>query len=213
MNLQARFHPSTISNFLKIKREFPSAIIAGGAVRDLCLGKEIKDIDVFISGDPKSRIVHAAKKRSHWIHNFRAFWQKVLQDRNWNIKVNTSSYNKDPAIDMVFSMYNPDLDFTMIDTVPKIDVIFLVKPALQYFEEDFDFNICKAYFDGTKSKYTSGFVKDARNETITLAGPLDFRSINYSMNLHLPRIKHKYPNFKEVIPQKYKDILYNDIPF
>lgn len=217
MNLQAKFHYSTVNLLLRIKREFPSAIIAGGAVRDLCLGRDIKDIDVFISGDKSQSVMSHLKRKNfnHWIHNPTPFWQNVLGDSDWKVKRVKNGYGKpDPHLDVVLDIRNPSVSHYYKHYVPKIDVIFLLKPALDYFNQDFDFNICKAYFDGNKFSFTSGFMKDIRKQTITLTGPLDIGSINYSLKNHLPRIKAKYPNFKVVIPYEYQDVIDNyTIPF
>lgn len=210
MNLRAKFYPIITSIFRKIQKEFPDALLAGGAVRDLVLNRPIKDGDIFIGGTPNKSIIHRkAFDKTHWIQNPTRFWRDLLEDEDWRVYVQLDTYNKsnDVHVDVVIKLYNPQLtsfDKSKIDT---FDIIFLLKPAKSYFMEDFDFNICKAAYDGSNYLYADGFLKDISNKTITLSGPLDKNKIQYSMNVHLPRIKNKYPTYQTVVPLDYSKIL------
>lgn len=220
MNLQARFDSLAVSNFRKIKDVYDDAIIAGGAVRDLMMGEEIKDLDVFIGGNARDSItIKKINDRSHWIHSMRHFWRNQLGDTNWEVRENISGGScpkDDPDVDIVISLFNPRYQWSsnmifgsqaLHHSIPKIDLIFLLKPALAYMKENFDFNICKAMFDGDQFGLTNHFVTDINNRTITLTGPVDRQAVFYSVNTHLPRIKQKYPNFRPVVPQKFNSIL------
>jgi hypothetical protein len=208
MNLRAKFYPNITSIFRKIQKEFPDALLAGGAVRDLVLNRPIKDGDIFIGGNPNKSIFH--KKifdKTHWIQNPTRFWRDLLEDETWRVYVQTGTYSKldDISIDLVVKLFNPYL--ASISNFDSFDIVFLLKSAKSYFIEDFDFNICKAAYDGSNYLYTYGFLKDISNKTITLSGPLDKNKINYSMNVHLPRIKHKYSTYQTVVPLDYLKIL------
>lgn len=214
MNLHSRFHQSTLIDFSRIQEVYPSAIIAGGAVRDLALGRDIKDLDIFISGTPNESItVQHIKNPSHWIHKPQPYWRNILEDEKWVVNKMPGSMNiiNDPAIDVIMNLFNPAYNNVFSDKIPHIDLIFLLKPALEYFKERFDFDICKAYFDGRKFSYTSSFMRDAKNQTITLSGPKKMDFIGYSLRWHYPRIKFKYPTYQKVIPLDYKQFINNSI--
>lgn len=209
MNLQARFHPTVVQNLLRIKNHFPSATIAGGAVRDLVHGREIKDIDVFVEGSPNDSItLNKMRNKQHWIHQMEPFWKTVLYDTDWLSAIKSKKYGKkDPLIDTVVNLYNPTYSYS--GKTPSIDIVFLLTNVDDYIKRGFDFNLCKATFDGTKFSYTTSFMSDSKNKTITLCGPNNRHSILYSLREHLPRLKSKYPTFTSLIPDEYRKTIKN----
>lgn len=219
MNLRRRFHPTVVSNLERIQEEFPSAIIAGGAVRDLILGSPIKDIDIFIDRE----YPELTKLLANWVRNPQTadtYWKQVLKDNGWNAHLKTGSLStNDKEIDLVLTLYNPNYEGNRIfgdgispynnhsSKIARMDIIFCSKTALDYFDRCFDFGICKALYDGQQYVLDSDFLDDVKQGTITLTGRTDKSRIDYSMKSHFPRIQAKYPNYKLVIPNGYSPSL------
>lgn len=175
---------------------FKSAIVAGGAVRDIYLEKPPNDIDVFI-WNPK----HSG--------------QEVFENY---IRINKTSlwslFRCNHRLgDDIRQLGNPDYSSKFIESVWDIQkgylpyqVIVLKLDPVKYVEHNFDIGLCKAYFDGQKFRYTPDFMKDAMNKTLTICGH-DFNQdeFDFVMKKHIPKLKKKFPGFTvQVAPHNLK---------
>lgn len=166
---------------------FPSAIVAGGAIRDYIFGKPIKDIDVFVSYADTYDYLFPI---SHFAHHL----ERNVFKEDW------SSYVDIPDVDSVYSV----LPFTGELPVQ----IIVMKPGLSPVErvDQLDFGFCQAYYDGESVKHTWGFHEDANRKTITLIRCENQQEFDRSI-IRYERLKQKYPEFTLVIPEKFQRYL------
>lgn len=178
------------------RRGYTSAIIAGGAIRDMYFNTPVKDIDIFL-----------------WDHNTKACPEKTtatvcLYDEKFisrllNLDETKTWYRRDFVMR---SGMGEDEDYpvtqyvTQVWSVVKNDLpyqlIFLNKDPLEYVDRHFDLALSKAYCDGYKIRYTKDFSLDAQRRTLTICSHgLTQAHFDYICEEYVPRIKEKYPNF------------------
>ena len=215
-----RFIPEDWTKTLKmIQREYPEAVIAGGSLRDLFLGKEIKDIDVFVIGTrpemPKhhiiSRTIETGKLHDNifsWRHTDRTKIMKILdkhyeepQPKQANF---TKDLNRDESLDQD-GEYTSELTeaergrfFDVFDTGHKskrgkeYQIIVHAKPFTNdSLLDGFDFGFGRIVYDG-KMVYVSKYhIIDSDNKKFTIIDP-----INVKKSLaRFDRFQEKYPDF------------------
>lgn len=157
--------------------------IAGGAVRDSMLGKQIKDYDVYINCPDINRkgILRARKSLAHLYPN---------------------------GINAVFTpnkIYNNYYkDFTVrCYTIRNIDFIFMDCHPVKFIKEYFDIGLCECWFDFTTLNFctTGAFDRDKNNKTLTvqIKPGMPLYSIGKSFTDHLPRLKKKFPDYKVLV--------------
>lgn len=167
---------------------FHSAVVAGGAVRDIYFNLLARDIDVFIwdpnystetvLDQPWENIVHPDKGPK--------LIAELMRLRSGD-QVKRDFYG---GSDRISAVWNVSKNFF------PYQLIFLKRPPLELIDNHFDFGICKCYCDGQKFRFTPHFMQDARNKTITLVGrDMTQKEYEYTMNNHLPRIQEKFPGF------------------
>ncbi len=89
MSLSARLDASPLVGLARrALRDGPEAWIAGGAVRDAVLGREVLDLDLAVGGDPE-RVAKAVAREGDG-HAFElsaefATWRAVASDRSWQL--------------------------------------------------------------------------------------------------------------------------------
>lgn len=98
-----------------------------------------------------------------------------------------------------------------IDTVDDetYQLIFLKQEdPITYVEKHFDLGFCKIWCDGHRIHYTSDFMDDVNNKTLTLVGKdLTKNQVKYSLSHHAQKIKMKYPDFRIVVPEHYQQFI------
>lgn len=176
---------------------FKSALIAGGAVRDLYFEILPTDIDIYVWDPAHSKEVIPGLKSTDW----NDFWTKVF---NLNVKGSpgrspyirdriefhrdNSAYASGTAITGVWDMMKNMIPFQIIMTKVKPEV---------YVNEYFDIGLCKAYCDGTKFRYTPCFMRDMRHKTLTIVGQhMTLGQMKHTVHNHLPRMTHKFPGYQ-----------------
>lgn len=196
-----------ISTLRKIQRRgFKSALIAGGAVRDLYFDKIIRDVDIFVQ-DPKFSGEFAEKKSSQGLLN-ENFWNGVFdipdeyEGRSFGPTLATKRLSRGNYQDSdIYSLWQVVKNF-----IPH-EIIVTRIPPIEYVENNFDIGLCKAYCDGTKFRFTPDFMHDMRNRTMTIVSKkMDVPSMIHTIKEHFPRISHRYPGYSLVIPEWNKDI-------
>lgn len=125
-----------------------NVILAGGAVRDWWLGFPIKDYDFFIDG----RAVNGVK-----LDLLKETFPGTVSARADPLK--NSDYDDD-GIKEVFNC-----------VVGTIDCQFIIthKQPIEYVHDNFDYNICKCYYDPQIEEFifTEEFNEDLNNKTLT----------------------------------------------
>jgi hypothetical protein len=198
---------------------FPDAIIAGGALRDLIAEKPVKDVDIFISDlDMNADILNDGlldklatalgikvlskgdKPDRDYVMIDEDF--KALKNEAFDGKVAqaiTSSEYVDS--DSVRSVYESFINYIVTVKYNSVlyQLIFVEAPTKQYVYNDFDFGLCKIFFDGNKLTITEEFWYDLENKQITFAGKFSVGQAMHTLFVHRENIIKKFPGWKVVI--------------
>lgn len=165
---------------------FRSAIIAGGAVRDTYFGRDINDIDIYINhadmydkdSDDIGKLLH--QKIASNPYSFSHLFENNLDVQYGSEYITTIwEYDEDGVIYQIML-----LDF--------------ITPT-GFMQKHFDLGICMAYCDGHQHHFTSEFLQDANNKTITVRGDFDERQLAHIIDHHLPKVEAKYPQHRTVV--------------
>jgi hypothetical protein len=162
----------------------PEAHIAGGAVRDTILQKQIHDIDVFMSAEHVDEA--AALLRSSCGYVKVGEWKQYLKF-------------SDPAMTRVAKFEKAD------ETIPICIIGLLpcyVSPKANMGR--FDFGICMAAFDGDKVIRTGEFDIDERAHTFTLYRADNAPQFAYSMSRFEKITAGRYAGWSLVIPSVFE---------
>ena len=162
----------------------PEAHIAGGAVRDTILKKQVHDIDVFMADEHVEEA--AARLRSSHAYVKVGEWKEYLGF-------------SDPAMLRVARFEKAD------ETIP-ICVIGL-KPAYASPKENiarFDFGVCMAACDGETIIRTDEFDRDAEGRTFTLTRADNDAQFAYSMSRFEKITTDRYSGWTLAIPQRFE---------
>jgi hypothetical protein len=161
------------------------AHIAGGAVRDTILHKQIHDIDVFMSDEHVDEA--AALLRSSCGYVKVGDWKQYLQF-------------SDPAMTRVAKFEKAD------ETIP-ICIIGL-RPGCATPGNNmarFDFGICMAGFDGDKLIRTEEFDLDEKARTFTLYRADNLAQYKYSISRFEKITAGRYQGWSLVIPEEFEE--------
>jgi hypothetical protein len=182
---------------------FKSAILAGGAIRDMYHGVAVSDYDIFL-----------------WCPDLSNEWggfktMPPYDDIDYLAKLVGIKRNRSPymsAFTGIISQYKPTTkgDYTINEhissvwdiTMPNADyqLIFVNERPVDYVLKYFDIGICKTYCDGKKIHFSEDFTTDVTNNTLTIcAQDMSKAMFNYIIRHHLPRIKRKYPGYRVVV--------------
>lgn len=201
-------HDEVVRTLHYIQRSgFRSAVIAGGAVRDIYFEKMPADIDIFL-WDPSYSNENTVAEAPESI-DFLA--------QMFNIKP-VGPYNPrsvaDDHIERVFGEY-PEGGVTRVTAVWNVmknflplQIIFVSERPDVYVDQYFDFGICKAYCDGIKLRYTRDFMHDAHHKKLSYVAkePRDFET-KFSLENHLPKLQSKFPDHKFFIAPWNKELV------
>jgi hypothetical protein len=180
---------TTVSNYTTVlttlQQIAPEAHIAGGAVRDTILQKQIHDIDVFMEDAHVEEA--AALLRSACSYVKVGEWKQYLEF-------------SDPAMTRVAKFEKAD------ETIP-ICVIGLL-PHFANPEDNiarFDFGICMAAFDGQQTIRTAAFDQDERAHTFTLCRADNQAQFAYSLSRFEKITAARYKGWSLVIPSEFEE--------
>lgn len=154
------------------------AMVAGGAIRDYILGKEIKDVDVFVLSNSAS-----GKNR------------KLLKyiSENYKRTIETK-YDSSSG----FSVYEADGVNVIV-----IDKVFSPYKTLdEFISNTFDIGLCMVACDITGTIYANNlFHKDVEEKTITIYPRFTMTpaQIHRAIFEHSHRLKAKYPDHEIII--------------
>ncbi len=188
-----------VHNLRKIREILPDAIIAGGYYRDLYHNIPYSDVDIFINTNNYNLSPGGHKipwtERDFYDSDF---WEYLL------------CLNDDDYIDNVTSEEEYDEDnivsvFELCIKSIKYNIILLDNyDPIEYVNEQFDFDICKVYGDGTKVSLSKEFMRDSKHKTITFTEKdVTFEFFCHSMGGHLKKLKQKFKGFTVQVPDKH----------
>ncbi|HVI68271.1 MAG TPA: hypothetical protein VM910_37680 [Bradyrhizobium sp.] len=164
----------------------PEAHIAGGAVRDTILQKEIADIDVFMSDEHVEAA--AALLRSSCSYVKVGEWKQYLGF-------------SDPAMTRVakFEKADEPIPVCIIGLKPEF-----VNPHANIAR--FDFGICMVAFDGHEFIRTADFDQDAEEQTFTLYRADNEAQFVYSMSRFEKLTANRYQGWTLAIPKEFEGL-------
>jgi hypothetical protein len=164
-----------------VQRYFPEAIIAGGALRDLDHGREIKDVDIFVldRGTDTERLLR------------RAF------DKRPEGVLEATDYHVGRQSRPVTGVYDFDWGGTAFQVI-------VVKPGEgsddfpRYIMRDFDLGICMTWFDGKTWHRTFEYQNDEQAKVFQSYIPLEGKQLDLTKE-RVARLSEKYPDFTSTI--------------
>jgi hypothetical protein len=164
----------------------PEAHIAGGAVRDTILQKQIHDIDVFMKDEHAEEAAVLLRSRCGYV--------KVGE---WKQYLGFS----DPAMTRVAKFEKA------AETIP-VCIIGLL-PHLASPKDNiarFDFGICMAAFDGKQTLRTAKFNKDEKARTFTLCRADSQPQFDYSLSRFEKITTERYAGFSLIVPDEFEEL-------
>lgn len=170
---------------LAVRQVFPSAIIAGGSLRDLHYGKTPKDVDIFIHGGGSfdMDMLDADLEELY----------KVI-GKPVDIFEQDIEYGSNNSRDVVLILKY------LIDEV-AYDIIFQTSTTVSISGNNvediigsFDMSICQIAFNGEVTDITQGYLDTYRHKVIHMLR-VDDRS-----DSRIARIKEKFPDFTVKMP-------------
>lgn len=129
----------------RVKQFFPTAKIAGGAIRDKILGVNHKDVDVFIehhdTPDENMKVIHCTEMLS-------------------------AKYMPQTEVTRIWDVTPVDSE---VDLPSGVQIIMLQKGlTLEERIVQYDFGFCQCFYDGEAVYVTEAFLEDVKNNTATL---------------------------------------------
>jgi len=208
-----------------IQTKFPSAIIAGGAVRDLLLNRPRKDIDIFVHESDAEQSLLSASLLQDMLKDHLPD-QLPTSDLNpfmpKSQSMNMATQRRAPIFRKCTSFTDDDIaaNSVIVDVFGgttsrnvDFDIIVTSCSPKTYVQEYFDIGLCKVFFDGKSWTCHSDFVDDYRNNTITVCGAhMGAQEITRSVTGHAKRVQAKYPNLTIALSPRNQKILDNAKP-
>lgn len=169
----------------KIQEHQYLAVIAGGCLRDLDHGKEISDVDIFV---PQLPTLEFTARGTHVqdipelvvVKEGNFYWMRQSQGANRVLKCEY----KGIAVDIV--------EMLGIDN-------------LWHVINRFDYGLNRIAYDGDRIYTSEYYEHDKKNKTFTMRVCNDMSHFKFMLDKYENRIKVKYPEYKLVIGDKFKD--------
>lgn len=161
----------------EIQKVCPSAVIAGGSLRDMAHMKPVKDLDIFIQAGS----IGEAKALNDQLHGVDTDGdEEAIYPATMNEVVMVTDYNSDKN--------------TTGLPVQLIYVNWLTSRIC----ERFDYALCQIMFDGKELRWTDAYIKDKNNKTMTLVRSDNDNALARSVE-RFARWHEKYPEHKFVL--------------
>lgn len=181
----------------KVQSHVPGAVIAGGYLRDLYIGIEPKDIDIFIP----------------FVEDIDPILTKIDNEISPKIEVMSIQFTDSRITEMRGAAYMPQSEITRVWDVrsTKEDItpyqIIMLQKDLDTRDRisKYDFGFCQIYFDGCSVYATDAFQKDVDNKTFTLVHCEDDEQFARSMR-RAEKFKNKLPGWSFVNTTEFKEI-------
>jgi len=185
-----------ISILNEIKKTIPTAIIAGGAIRDMYHNKPVKDIDIFVPDHSPTGV--DVFSPDFWKQQFGLATSIYSDDYVKPVSDgDDGSCNEKEYINMVWEISSNGVLYNIV--IANID-------PTEYVTRFFDVGLCKAYCDGVKIRLTSDFMYDSKHKKLTLVSEdMSQDEFNYMMDNHIRKLKIKYHGYSLVVPPCYDE--------
>ncbi|MNE80710.1 hypothetical protein D3C80_1773070 [compost metagenome] len=76
-----------------------------------------------------------------------------------------------------------------------IELMGVAKSPIDYVMNQFAVKLSRAYYDGAGVHFTSDFMQDATNKTLTVACPVEHARFERLFSYYLPKMKRYFPDF------------------
>ncbi len=163
-NTDAGIPARWLSALRAVQTKFPEAVIAGGALRDLANGRDVKDVDIWIKtrGEETKSLLEAALDCP------------VIDIADLSVESQPATegelddvFNVDfPVTPASVRLTNPG-ELIMPDDAPIQIIAVNFDVTMDSVIERFDFGICKAATDGRVSVLHPSFLADVERKTFT----------------------------------------------
>lgn len=201
---------------------FKSAVIAGGAVRDLYFEQFFRDVDIFV-WDPNFSDEDTNQFKVNQTGSLTS-WVDLLQ-----LKLPISAYRA-PTLsdDFIKRLYKEDETYVSSDgkiiavydalrSLIPIQLIYTRIPPIDHVNKFFNLGLCKAYFDGRKFRFTPDFMHDARHKQFSIVGQdMTQQEWKRTIEEHIPRLSSRFPGYQTRVAshnqkflEKKKTIVYS----
>jgi len=83
-------------------------------------------------------------------------------------------------------------EFNYVD----VELMGVAAHPIEYMTTHFAVKLSRAYYDGAGVHFTSDFMQDARNKTLTVACPVEHARFDRLFSYYLPKMKKYFPDFE-----------------
>lgn len=176
----------------KVQEELPSAIIAGGALRDLWHGKPIKDVDIFITLKEDEVDLEAIERKVLHIYPY----AELVLTSMYGQRGNTAT----PGFRNIFTIWRMTVDDVIYELI-------FIEDRGEIVHEVFDISLCHIAFDGEMLHVGKEFQRTVDDGVIRVCNTNRAdRQVK-----RLKRVMEKYPEY--VCEPGACDELPDEIPF
>lgn len=77
-----------------------------------------------------------------------------------------------------------------------VELMGVAAKPIEYMQSHFAVKLSRAYYDGAGCHFTSDFMQDARNKTLTVACPIEHARFDRLFSYYLPKMKKYFPDFE-----------------
>ncbi|MNC21793.1 hypothetical protein D3C75_697780 [compost metagenome] len=77
-----------------------------------------------------------------------------------------------------------------------VELMGVAAKPIEYMMSHFAIKLSRAYYDGAGVHFTSDFMQDARNKTLTVACPIEHARFDRLFSYYLPKMKKYFPDFE-----------------
>ena len=205
--------PTPWKKFLsELQTLYPSAIIAGGALRDIICDNLVKDIDIYIRDDEGADINKIAALYGVEV----VAGDKPPENRDYIIlkqdfkAIKAGASVKYTKVDPTYIHQEPNGQHSLLQSFITLiydlkyngelyNLMFIEANPSEFVETDFDFGICKVHFDGHSLVVSDEFWYDYENKQLTISGKFSNSQMIHSLTNHRPRLVKKFPKWKVVV--------------
>jgi hypothetical protein len=162
-----------------IRAVAPSAVLAGGALRDRDNGRPVKDLDIFVEGEGSDDLMDVREK---------------LIERGFECSFPNSDEMYPIAQGEVvgfFDVSHPTL--RPAGAAANVQLI-VVRWSTEDIMSRFDFGICQIAFDGTAVERTAHYLQDQEERTFTIVRERRDEALEASVE-RFARLSPKYPGW------------------
>lgn len=176
-----------------VQDELPSAVIAGGALRDLWHDKPIKDVDIFIPMKAEDVDLDAIERKVLSIHPYAELILTSMYGQRGDIAT--------PGFRNIFTIWRMKVQGIIYELI-------FIEDMGERMIDVFDISICQIAFDGHELHITDEFYRSVKDGVIRVCNTNRAdRQVK-----RLKRVMDKYPEYV-CEPGALDEYVFDDIPY